>query len=78
HRVRISSALITSVIGLKAIGEDIENDLTDKSMILKTRPELGYLKGPHGMDIDKLKNFLVVQVAAHLVTKLKDYEQWSQ
>ncbi|KAH9293415.1 hypothetical protein KI387_041382, partial [Taxus chinensis] len=57
---------------LKAIGEDIKSDLVDKATILKTRQELGYLKGPRGMDIDKLKNCLVVQAAAHLVTKLND------
>ncbi|KAH9298489.1 hypothetical protein KI387_030171, partial [Taxus chinensis] len=56
--VRISSMLISLVTGLKAAREDIKNDLTDKAVILKTRQELGYLKGLRGMDIDKLKNFL--------------------
>ncbi|KAH9300459.1 hypothetical protein KI387_012042, partial [Taxus chinensis] len=61
-----------------AAGEDIKNDLTKKSVILKTRQDLGYSKGPRGMDIEKLKNYLVVQAAAHLVTKLNDQERWSQ
>ncbi|KAH9323191.1 hypothetical protein KI387_017830, partial [Taxus chinensis] len=43
--VRISSALISSVTGLKATGEDIKSDLADKYMILKTIQELGVPKG---------------------------------
>ncbi|KAH9320752.1 hypothetical protein KI387_015391, partial [Taxus chinensis] len=40
--------------------------------------ELGYTKGLHGMDIKKLKKYLVLQAAIHLVTKLNDQERWSQ
>ncbi|KAH9289315.1 hypothetical protein KI387_033432, partial [Taxus chinensis] len=76
--VRISSTLISTVTGLKARGEDIKNDLKYKATILETRKELGYLKGLHNMDIDKLKNCLVVQEATHLVTNLNDQERWSQ
>lgn len=78
RKVRISYVLVSLVTSLKATGEDIKGDLADKATIVKTKHELGYLKGPRGMDIDKLKNCPVVQSATHLVTKLNDQEQWSQ
>ncbi|KAH9296251.1 hypothetical protein KI387_039839, partial [Taxus chinensis] len=59
-------------------GVDLVSDLTDKAVVIEIRKELGYTKGPHGMDIDKLKKFPVVQAATHLLTKLNDQERWSQ
>ncbi|KAH9313486.1 hypothetical protein KI387_022113, partial [Taxus chinensis] len=58
RRVRLTPILIAMVTGLKAMGEDIKNDLTDKVSILETHKALGYQKGPRGMDIDKLHDCL--------------------
>lgn len=78
RRVIISSALISTVTGSKGTGDDLQDDMINKTIILETRKELGYTKGPCGMDINKLKKYLVVQVVAHLITKLNDQESWSQ
>ncbi|KAH9322013.1 hypothetical protein KI387_016652, partial [Taxus chinensis] len=77
-RERIRTSLISTVIGIRASGLDLDIDLTDKAIILEMRKELGYTNGLHGMDIDKLKKYLVVQATAHLVTKLNDQGRWSQ
>ncbi|KAH9324041.1 hypothetical protein KI387_004219, partial [Taxus chinensis] len=63
---------------LRASGLDLDNDLIDKATILEMRKELGYTKDPHDVDIDKLKKYLVVQEASHLVAKLNDQGRWSQ
>ncbi|KAH9301302.1 hypothetical protein KI387_012885, partial [Taxus chinensis] len=60
------------------MGVDLTSDLTNKAAIVEIRKEFGYNKGLHGMDIDKLKKYPVVQEIMHLVTKLNDQERWSQ
>ncbi|KAH9316795.1 hypothetical protein KI387_044533, partial [Taxus chinensis] len=77
-RVRITTTLISIVIGLKGTGVDLNSDLIDKATILETRKELGYTKDPRGMDIDKLKKYPIIKAVTHLVTKLNDQERWSQ